>query len=134
MEAFANDDALDWLSKLEPGAGVQPVERQLRGTVEASDPYLDARTAAVALAAAELVAALRGRPHAALPESAQNWVASQIVAHASGGAPGAETLALATRALDLVVTTSALSEVWSQRAEEREWRGELDALRMRLSL
>ena len=134
VESFANDDALDWLARLDPTAGPEPVVRELRAATQASSPYLDSRTAAVALAAAELVAALQGRPHPKLPEVARDWVAAQIFGAPLGGAPEMETLALATQALDFVVTSSELSAVWSERAEEPSWRAELDSLRMRLSL
>ena len=134
VESFANDDALDWLSRLDPAAGPEPVVRELRAVAETSDPYLDSRTAAVALAAAELVAALQGRPHPQLPKAARNWVAAQILSGPLDGAPDFETLALATQALDFVATSSELSALWSQRAEEPSWRAELDGLRMRLSL
>jgi len=132
-DGFGNDEALDWLQRLDLDAGVEPVVRTLRGTVEASDPYLDASRAQVALAAAELVAALNGHPHPALPEAARDWVARQMSASVTDAAPDEETLALATRALDYVVTSSALSELWSQRTEEGHWRAAMDDLRMRLS-
>ena len=56
-EAFANDDALDWLLELDPADGVRPVLAALERAAGAIDPHLDAHTAAVALAAAELLAA-----------------------------------------------------------------------------
>jgi Domain of unknown function (DUF4259) len=134
VEAFANDDALDWLLELDPADGVRPVLAALERAAGAIDPHLDAHTAAVALAAAELLAALRGRPHPALPEMAADWVAAVTLASPTGAAPDEEELALATRALDLVVTSSALAEIWSQRPDDAEWRSELDRLRLRLSL
>ena len=133
-EAFANDDALDWLLELDPADGVRPVLAVLERAAGAIDPHLDVHTAAVALAAAELLAALRGRPHPALPEVAADWVAAVTLASPTGAAPREEELALATRALDLVVTSSALAEIWSQRPDDAEWRSELDRLRLRLSL
>jgi hypothetical protein len=62
-----------------------------------------------------------------------------LVAGVSGGdaagcAPDEEALALATRALDFVVTSSALAELWSQRDDADRWRARLDDLRLRLSL
>ena len=133
VEAFANDDALDWLLELDPAAGVRPVLAALERAAGAADPHLDAHTASVALAAAELLAALRGRPHPALPELAADWVANVTLASPTGSAPGAEELALATRALDLVVTSSALAEIWSQQDDQARWQGALDDLRMRLA-
>jgi hypothetical protein len=134
VEAFANDDALDWLLELDPAAGVRPVLAALERAAGAGDPHLDAHTAAIALAAAELIAALRSHPHPALPEVAADWVAAVTLASPTGAATGEDELALATRALDLVVTSSALAEIWSQRPDDAEWRSELDGLRLRLSL
>jgi hypothetical protein len=133
-DAFGSDEALDWLQALDPAEGTEPVVRALRVAVESADPYLDARRAQLALAAAELVAALHGRPHPALPEGAKRWLAAQT---ASGsGADGPEdldALVLATRALDFAVTSSELAEIWSQQLDQRPWQLALDDLRMRLA-
>ena len=131
IEGFASDDALDWVQGLDPAAGAAPVVRVLRHLVESSDPRPDAHSALVALAAAELVAALHGHPHPDLPEAARRWLDAQAATAADGG--DLEALTLATRALDFVVTSSALSDIFSQRAEEPLWRAELDDLRMRLA-
>ena len=131
---FENDDAREWLEGLDAGDGAAPVIALLRRASEgASDPHLDARTAATGLAAAELVAALRGHPAPDLPRAAQDWVAAQAAAAPTGDAPDEGTLALATRVLDFVVTSSALAELWSQRPDADHWRARLDDLRMRLS-
>lgn len=133
IEGFASDEALDWLGGLAASEGTEPVRRRLRRVVESSDPHLHAGEAEIALAAAELAAALHGRPHPALPDVARRWVEAQ---RADGRPTEAEALALlvdATRALDLVVTSSALAEIWSQRTDERLWRAALDDLRMRLA-
>jgi hypothetical protein len=133
MEGFASDDALDWLAGLDAGAGVEPVRRTLRRVVESADPHLDAREAEVALAAAELAAALHGRPHPAIPAVARRWVEAQRSSDPMSPDERLEMLVDATRALDFVVTSSALSEIWSQRADEALWRAALDDLRMRLA-
>ena len=126
-DGFANDDALDWLAHLEPAAGLQPVRQLLHAAVEAPTPSLDLRDAGRVLAAIELVAAAGGRPHPQLPAAARRWCTEQ------GEWPDDDTRILATRALDFVGTSSALSELWSQRADEASWHDELDGLRMRLT-
>ena len=58
---FENDDASDWVYQLE---GAEDLEL-VRGTLEAAanpQGYLEAPTCSEALAAAEVVAALSGRP------------------------------------------------------------------------
>jgi hypothetical protein len=131
IEGFASDDALDWLQSLDASEGTEPVIRALRYVLDSSDPRLDARRAAVALTAAELVAALHGHAHPALPESGLRWV--EALARVPRNSDDAEGPVLATRALDYVVTSSELSEIWSQRSDERQWRAALDDLRMRLA-
>ncbi|GAC1651876.1 MAG: hypothetical protein NVS4B3_13290 [Gemmatimonadaceae bacterium] len=127
-DPFASDEALDWLQGLAPGGGSEPAVAALRDLVGGSDPYLEAGRASVGLAAAELVAALRGCPHAALPEPARAWVAARPNAQ-----PDGDTLSLAVRAVDYIVTSSQLSEIYSQRSDESAWRSALDDLRMRLT-
>jgi hypothetical protein len=133
IEGFASDEALDWLAGLNAAEGVEPVRRTLRLVVESADPHLDASHAEIALAAAELAAALHGRPHPALPDAARRWVVAQRSTRATSADEDLAMLVDATRALDFVVTSSALAEIWSQRADESLWRAALDDLRMRLA-
>jgi hypothetical protein len=134
IDGFASDEALDWLKGLDPQAGAEPVVRALRVAVESPDPHLDTRRAQVALAAAELVAALHGRPHPELPEPALRWLESQTDPPlGADGSKDIDALVLATRALDYVVTSSELAEIWSQQSDQRPWQAALDDLRMRLA-
>lgn len=126
-DGFGNDEALDWLSRLDPADGLQPVRQMMLGVTMAPEPALDARQAAHVLAAVELMAAAGGRPHPALPDAARRWCA------AMDERPDPDDLILATRALDFVGTSSALAELWSQRPDEVGWHTELDDLRMRLT-
>lgn len=126
-DSFSNDEALDWLARVDPADGLQPIRQLLYAAVAAPEPALDVRQAGHVLAAVELVAAAAGRPHRALPEAARRWLARLAER------PDEETRILATRALDFVGTSSALAELWSQRADERGWHAELDDLRMRLA-
>lgn len=134
-DPFENDDAREWLESLDAHDGSAPLEEMLRRIVDgASDPNLDLRRSTLALAAAELLAALHGRPADGLPRAGLDWAAAVSGGDAAGCAPDEDALALATRALDFVVTSSALAELWSQRDDADRWRARLDDLRMRLSL
>lgn len=145
--ALASDDAQDWLASL-AGCGLDPdcVHGPLRAVLMASDPWLDARSAAITLAACEVVAALHRHGHASLPASAASWVAAM---HAAGPAVLSPELCFAlrldaVRALDYVVTTSEPSaafadgEAQGATAEDvdagERWRAALDDLRERLSI
>jgi hypothetical protein len=133
LEGAATDDSLVWLEGLDPREGTAPVDRVLRRVADAPDPRIEPARAQVALAAAELVAALHGHPNPSLPPAGRAWV------EAVGGARGLRSdadldmLVLATRALDLVVTSSQLADLWSERDGDERWRLALDDLRMRLA-
>lgn len=125
-DGFANDEALDWLARLDPAEGLHPLRQLMHATVAAPDLSLDVPQAGKLLAAVELVAAAAGNPHPALPAAARRWCAEQRES------PDQDLRVLATRALDFIGTSSALSELWSQRSDEAGWHRELDSLRMRL--
>jgi hypothetical protein len=133
-DGFASDEALDWLQGLDPDAGAEPVVRALRVAVESPDPYLDTRRAQIARAAAELVAALHGRPQSGLPDPARRWVEAQgDPPLGAEGSKDLDALVLATRAIDYIVRSSELAEIWSQQLDQRPWQAALDDLRMRLA-
>ena len=131
--AFCTDEAADWLQRLDPARGKAPVDHALRSVAESADPRAGAGRAEIALVAAELVAALHGYPHPALPEPGRVWVDAQ------GGARTVRTdgdfaeLVMATRALDLIVTSSQLSDARDDPGADERWRDSLDDLRMRLA-
>lgn len=126
-DGFANDEARDWLSRLDPADGLRPLRQLMHAVTTSPEPVLDARHATHVLAAVELVAAASGTPHPALPEAARQWCSRQP------DDVDEEARILATRALDFVGTSSVLSEIWSQRTDEAGWHRELDDLRMRLT-
>lgn len=70
---FENDTALDWVWKLQESADLAVVEAAIADVLDCSDD-LDADLGSIGLAAAEVVAALRGKPAAELPEEVAHWV------------------------------------------------------------
>jgi hypothetical protein len=134
VEGFASDEALDWIEGLDPADGIDPVVRELHTVADAPDPRLTTSRAGIALAAAELVAALGGHPHPALPDAARRWLDAQRPRDPDGDTGlGIDALVEATRALDFVVTSSQLADLFTQRADESQWRAALDDLRLRLA-
>ena len=131
--AFCTDDAADWLHRLDPADGVAALDQALRSVADAADPRAAAGRAEIALVAAELVAALHGRPHPALPAPARRWVDAQGGARTVHGDADFDGLVLATRALDLIGTSSHLSDARDEAAADARWRASLDDLRMRLA-
>jgi Domain of unknown function (DUF4259) len=123
---FENDDAGDWVYQLEEANDLDLV----RGTLlAAADPegYLEAPTCSMALAAAEVVAALAGRPAPDLPEEILTWVA----AHRLTVPP--DLRALSVRALDQVAAGSELKELWAESEDSGAWVDRLQELRSRLA-
>lgn len=91
--SFENDDTMDWVIDLEESGDVGFVVEALRAACD--DECLWASEGSMAVAAAEVVAALAGRPGPGSPEGVESWVR---------GRDGVEreTVALATRAVERV--------------------------------
>jgi hypothetical protein len=77
--AFDPDAALDWIGELEL-ADVEYVRDALAGVAESDDEDLDPDECRAAVAAAEIVAAARGRAPAALPPEVTSWLATHAPA------------------------------------------------------
>jgi hypothetical protein len=131
--AFCTDEAADWLQRLDPARGKAPIDNALRAVADSADPRASAGRAEIALVAAELVAAMHGYPHPALPEPGRSWVDAQGGAHSVRSDADFDALVMATRALDLIVTSSQLSDAREEPGADERWRDALDDLRMRLA-
>ena len=115
--SFANDDAMDWVAELEAAADARVLHEALVAVDlgEEDEEYLDASAGSVALAAAEVVAALCGRPAASLPPEVIAWVAAHPLR------PDAALVELAARAVAAVADDPARSELrdlWDEAAAE----------------
>lgn len=129
---FENDNALDWvLEELENRSAGQVLGRAIRPVADSEpDETIDAPSGEIALAAAEVVAAINGHPAADLP-----WQA-----HAYLGRPPEEPLDqlkfLAVLSVNRVLATnSELAEVWADASPKASaaWLASMDDLRRRLS-
>jgi hypothetical protein len=122
---FENDDAGDWVYQLEEANDLDLV----RGTLLAAadhEGYLEVPACSMALAAAEVVAALAGRPASDLPDEVLTWIG----AHRLTVPP--DLRALSVRALDQVAAGSELKELWAESEESGAWVDRLQELRSRL--
>lgn len=122
--SFENDDAADWLGNLgtlTPGGLTQVL-------VQAADHpgYLEAPAAGVAVAAAEVVAALSGSPAGALPPTIGEWTSK------NQRASSPELKALAIRALGRVRTNSELKDLWLEADGLNDWTAAVRDLQGRL--
>jgi hypothetical protein len=127
--SFQNDDALDWVWELANG-GEGVVRSALQTVISAKGTY-DAETGAAcnALAAAEVVAAMRGRPCESVPQRAEEWLGS------AKRPPAPDLVDLARRAVERVRSDSELKECWDEArdpASREAWYAAIDDLLTRL--
>ena len=121
---FDNDDAADWAFELEESEDTD----LLVATLEAIAPgsYLEAPDSCIALAAAEVVAALRGSPNHSLPSEIVAWVDANPVEVDS------DLQAMAQMAIHTIETESELRDLWADTDDFDSWSAELEDLKGRL--
>jgi uncharacterized protein DUF4259 len=119
---FENDDALDWLAVLQ-AEGLPAAGAAIQDVLTLADDYLEAPTCCAALAAAEVIAALRGRPASRLPDELVEWLGRV------SGDPGEQVATNARNAVDAIRRSSELRELWE---DDEEWKQEVDGLYARL--
>lgn len=125
---FDNDDALDWVWELSESNDLSVIESTLRNAADES-AYLEAPTASMAIAAAEVVAALRGNPRSELPVDVAEWVQAHPIAVDD------DLLQVARKALERInnLESSELAQLWAESGEPMDiWLADLDALLQRL--
>lgn len=138
INTFENDGALDWLGDFRDS----PHESKIIQTFSpqtpppktgffsrlfggASTPVSPELEGDEILAAAEVVATLRGRPPATLPDDLKDLPDVQI---------SNETVTLALKAVDSVLETSNLRDCWEETDEYPSWKSAVADIRHRLSM
>lgn len=128
VHTFQNDSARDWVYDLEDSQGLTFIEESL-DTALAQGEYLDSEEGSFALAAAETVACLIGRPphQDLLTGPLTEWV-KENPPEVTG-----DVLQKAVRAVDRVATPpSELLELWEQTELFQDWTNSLADLKRRL--
>jgi hypothetical protein len=123
--SFDNDDAGDWVWDLERAADTSILQEAFLAVAEAGE-YPEAPDCSVAVAAAEVVAALRHHPAARLPEEVQVFV-SRL-----GRPPSAALVASALAALKQITTKSELRDLWDESDHREQWYAVMADLESRL--
>lgn len=128
-EPFGNDAAADWAWELDDSEDWGIVADALRLVLDEDDPAeLDADTATVAIAAAEVLAHSLGRP-----TQSDSYTESVAAFINRAPAPPAGLAAEALKALDVATTPAGeLAELWLDEGSE-EWSAANDRLREALS-
>lgn len=123
--SFENDDASDWVAGFCDDPDEASIIDALSTPVE-TDGYLEAPECNIAIAAAEVVAALHGTPNPDLPEEAKECMATLRI-NADG-----DMVALALRAIERIGRESELKELWKEGSDSDEWYKAIDDLKNRL--
>jgi hypothetical protein len=121
---FGNDDASDWVYDLEESSGADLLKEAFSAVNANNYEATDCR---IALAAAEIVAAAKGKPPADLPERARKWLGNQEEVE--------DIKALAKKAITVVNKISVKSELrdeWEESDGWHEWQQAVEGLRRRL--
>jgi hypothetical protein len=110
--SFENDYAAGWLATL----GTMTPDDLTQIFVQAADnpAYLEAPAVGVVIAAAEVVAALKGSPAQGVPAEIVKWTANRPVSTP-------EVIALALRALKRVRKDSELKDLWLEADGLNDW-------------
>lgn len=125
---FQNDQALEWLAEIEEQDDPTLIDDAIDTVIDAGDDdHLDADECQAAIAAAELVAAMGGKPSPRLPDEVGAWAGEQEE-------PEAELVEQALAAIERIRTSSELREAFSDDgAPNPHWLKSLDDLVARLS-
>ena len=125
--SFENDDASDWIADFcdDPDEGL--ISDALSTVAEmGADEYLEAPDCSVGLAAAEIVAALKGAPNPDMPDEATECVSTLKIKAEPG------MISLASRAVERIKTNSELKELWDESENPAEWYAAVATLEARL--
>jgi peptidyl-tRNA hydrolase len=87
---------------------------------------VEAPDASNALAAAEVVAAMNGKPAQKLPEEVEAWLKG------NKSRPDATLLDMARKAVARAKSSSELQELWAEGEEPEQWNAAVDDLAARL--
>ncbi len=127
--SFENDDACDWSGGLVECHDLSLVEEAFQTVLEVGDEYLEASHAQEAIAAAEVLARLRGNwgPRSAYTEDMDAWV----TAHPQSVSQ--TLLARGTSVLDRILAPgSELADLWEDSDCFAEWKAAVADLRRRV--
>lgn len=125
--SFENDDASDWIADFCDGPDEGLISDALSTAAETeAGEYLEAPDCGVGLAAAEVVAALKGSPGPDMPDDAKECVTKLKIK----AGPGMVSLAL--RAVERIKTDSELKELWDESENPAEWYEAVSNLEARL--
>ena len=128
-ESFGNDEACDWVARLEEQEDFGFVESTLDAVINVGSDYLEAPEACEAIAAAEVLARARGNPgtEETTSHGVDAWLQRVNVK------PSATLIVKARRALDRIQTEpSEWMELWEDSDDLDAWRAAVNDLTVRV--
>jgi len=127
MGIFENDDSLDWIYDLADAGSLARVSAALDVIIRNKDEFLELSDCRIALAAAEIIAAMHGDPSPDLPEEAEEWIGDKILEN--------ENLrAKAEDAVVLILRNSELKEKCERSLNFEKWQIKIQNLQKRLEI
>lgn len=123
---FENDDALDWAADLVEVEDTSFLAESFDAIPMDSGEYVEAPEASMALAAAEVVAALLGKALPQLPEEVTGWIAERKRVKPA-------LVSKARRAVQRILADSELRELWQDCADFAQWQDSVQGLLRRLA-
>jgi hypothetical protein len=129
VDAFGNDDAVDWTYELENFNDLSFVESTLDQVIMTGSDYLEAFDAAQALAAIEVIARLQGNwgERNSYTETVDKWVEKVKLE------PGPELAQKAHLAIERILAPqSEAAELWQESDEYDAWHASVQELKSRV--
>ncbi len=125
--SFDNDDAGDWVVELEAAEDFGPISSAFEAVLEVGDDYLELPEAGAGIAAAEVVAALLGKP------SLEIRILDGLMEWITGKPPPPERLVKQARGVvKRVLKDSELKQCWEEATDAVAWQQGVEDLLRRL--
>lgn len=124
---FENDDALDWIYDLADSGSLAQVSTALDVIIRDKDDFPELSDCRIALAAAEIIAAMHGDPSLDLPEEAEEWIGDKILEDENLRAKAEESVTI-------IMKNSELKDKWEHSSSFESWQSKLQNLQKRLEV
>jgi hypothetical protein len=133
FSSFENDNALDWAFELtqsdSPNVIRLTLERALHDNlVRYEVGFMDTNTVDTAIAAAEIIAALKSNTSEMLPEVIRTWIHQHDVSF------GVDIVQIATQVTIRALQAEELRDIWADPTDYAMWRRVVEDVRIRLQM
>jgi hypothetical protein len=119
------DAAVDWALEFVDGNSQSKLAKAFDTVIDGGAKYLEVDEAHAAIAAAEVVAALLGKPASNLPDELEEWVSGKRLRNP-------KILPRAVKAVKSVARKSELKDLWQEAGRLNQWKASVNELLARL--